>query len=80
MTPLKLFLIYTIAGAIVLGIMMRLYGTRGLIWQPVAASLLSALCVFLMPRPFTDLVAFVIMVGFLRYTTRAEWGDIVTQC
>lgn len=74
---LKLFFVYAIAGGFILDITMRLYGVRGHFWQALAASLLSALCVFLMPRPFTHVAAFVITVGFLRFTTRAEWSDIV---
>ena len=77
MSPIKMFLIYAIAGAAILSLTMRIFGARDATWQPSAAGVLSAICVFFLPRALTDLVSFVVMVGFLRYTTQAEWGDIV---
>jgi hypothetical protein len=77
MLLIKMFLVYAIAGSAVLGLTLKMWGTHGAVWEPIAANVLSAICVFFLPQTLTDVVSFVVVVGFLRYTTQAEWGDIV---
>jgi len=49
MTLAKMFLIQLIAGSAILAITMRIFGARVALWQPIAASALAALSVFLLP-------------------------------
>jgi hypothetical protein len=77
MTPGTLFLVYLVAGSIALIIALRIFGARFELWQPIAASALAALSVFIVPRNFIDLASLVIVVGFLKAVTREEWANIV---
>ena len=77
MSPINVFAIYSIAGSVILFIVMRIFGARDVYWQPFAGSVLAAACVLFLPKTVSDVVGFVVLVAFLRFTTRLEWGDIV---
>ena len=69
-------LVYFLAGSALLSVALKLFKVEFKLWQPVLASALAALCVYL-PDNVRGVISLVVLLATMRFITGESWQNLI---
>ena len=68
MDPIKIGLIYAVAGSLILSVALKIFKVEFKIWQAVLASCIAGLCAAFIPNNGAGPISFVALLATLKFT------------
>ena len=76
MSPIKVALVYAVAGSAILYPTLRAFKVSFDFWHPIAACVLAGLCALFLPSFVAGPASLAVMFGTLMYTTGESFSEL----
>lgn len=77
MDPIKIGLIYTVAGSAILCLTLKIFKVEFKIWEPVLASIIAGLCASLIPNYGAGFISLVALLVTMKLINGDTWENLI---